>query len=81
MPESDQFWFPAKTYGWGWGLPVRWQGWFALAVYVALAVLGSVVWHPARDAFGFNAYMSVITLIFVGVCYLKGEPTRWRWGK
>jgi hypothetical protein len=23
---DDDFWFPAKRYGWGWGLPVKWQG-------------------------------------------------------
>ena len=20
-------WFRAKRYGWGWGLPITWQGW------------------------------------------------------
>jgi hypothetical protein len=28
MSESQtDFWFPAKKFGWGWGPPVKWQGW------------------------------------------------------
>lgn len=26
-----KYWFPAKQYGWGWGLPNAWQGWAVLA--------------------------------------------------
>jgi hypothetical protein len=28
MPlPRNKAWFRAMTYGWGWGLPLRWQGW------------------------------------------------------
>jgi hypothetical protein len=33
-------WFPAKRYGWGWGLPVAWQGWVVLLAWLALFVGG-----------------------------------------
>jgi hypothetical protein len=25
MTRDDRYWFPAKRYGWGWGLPPRWR--------------------------------------------------------
>ena len=31
MNEPEKYWFPAKRYGWGWGLPSTWQGWIVLA--------------------------------------------------
>lgn len=30
-PDRDP-WFPAKTVGFGWGPPRRWQGWVVLAL-------------------------------------------------
>lgn len=33
MDSQNKYWFPAKRYGWGWGLPVRWEGWVCLAIY------------------------------------------------
>lgn len=26
------------------------------------------------------AYVALISGLLLGVCYLKGEPPRWRWG-
>jgi hypothetical protein len=31
--DKPDYWFAVKRYGWGWGMPVRWQGWAALALY------------------------------------------------
>ena len=28
--KTSAVWFPAKTFGWGWGVPKTWQGWVAL---------------------------------------------------
>ncbi|MBC8738930.1 hypothetical protein F6X40_19420 [Paraburkholderia sp. UCT31] len=40
MSPSREYWFPAKRYGWGLGLPVRWQGWLTLLAYfVSLGVV------------------------------------------
>ncbi len=41
MSDRPAFWFPVKRYGWGWGLPVRWQGWvvFALTALVKISKL------------------------------------------
>ncbi|MCC8405758.1 hypothetical protein LJ655_28540 [Paraburkholderia sp. MMS20-SJTN17] len=81
MSPTHEYWFPAKRYGWGWGLPVRWQGWATLLAYVLL--LGAVVFRfqPAGHPLTFAFLVVLLTIAFVIVCWLKGEPPRWRWGK
>jgi hypothetical protein len=72
-------WFPAKRYGWGWGPPVRWQGWAVLISYVALLGLSALLFlpqHPLR----FLLMASILTAVLILVCALKGEKPRWRWG-
>lgn len=74
-------WFPAKAYGWGWGLPSAWQGWLVLAAYLALVGASVMLFPPATTAAAFYASVASLTVLLVGVCWLKGEPPRWRWGK
>jgi hypothetical protein len=33
MSVEKKYWFPAKRYGWGWGIPNVWQGWLVLFVF------------------------------------------------
>ena len=77
MSPTHEYWFPAKRHGWGWGFPVRWQGWATLLAYFVLP--GAVVFRfqPAGHPLTF----ALLTLALVAVCWLKGEPPRWRWGK
>ncbi len=83
MDEEPQphYWFPAKAYGWGWGLPTRWQGWLSMAVFVALVIVDSIVFEPASHPVAFFVGIAVLSAMIVAVCYLKGEPPAWRWGK
>ncbi len=80
MSTEQKYWFPAKRYGWGWGLPSVWQGWAVLGVFFVLLVAGSVVLLPTRGSTIFIAYSALLCLLLVAVCWLKGEPPRWRWG-
>jgi hypothetical protein len=80
-PGKPAYWFPAKRYGWGWGLPRTWQGWVVMAVFLALVGLGLFVFPPAGHGIGFFIYIVVLIALLVAVCYAKGEPPRWRWGK
>jgi hypothetical protein len=80
MQTEPQYWFPAKRYGWGWGIPNTWQGWLVLAVFGALLAAGSVVLPPGREVGLYLAYVAVLSALLIGVCWLKGEPLRWRWG-
>lgn len=57
MDLQPQYWFPAKRYGWGWGLPLRWQGWIVLALFIALIALGIVVIKPNEHPGIFAMYV------------------------
>jgi hypothetical protein len=79
MPlPKEQAWFPAKRYGYGWGLPCRWQGWVALLAYLA-AFLAALRWIPPGGG-RIIGFMLVLTALLVALCWWKGEPARWRWG-
>ncbi|KVN59329.1 hypothetical protein [Burkholderia ubonensis] len=79
--NGKKIWFPAKRYGWGWGLPVTWQGWVALLLYM-LGVAASAWLLPPHDApFAFSSCVAVLSAALVVVCWLRGEKPRWRWGK
>ncbi len=80
MGEVEQYWFPAKRYGWGWGAPATWQGWLVLVAYLVAMVVGTLTVPPARSPLGFLVLTTVDTTLLILVCYLKGEPPRWRWG-
>ncbi len=81
MTPESQYWFRAKRYGWGWGLPLTWQGWAVLALFGALLVLGIVLLLPATRPVPYVVYVAVLSAALIGVCYLKGEPPKWHWGE
>ena len=73
-------WFPAKRYGWGWGLPSAWQGWVVLISYFALVLGGIPFIQVTKGNVLYVAYVSVLTVALIAVCWLTGGPPRWRWG-
>lgn len=77
----SKYWFPAKQYGWGWGPPSAWQGWVVLAAFAILLAVGFMVFPHSANAVTFLLYTLVLTVVLVGICYAKGEPPTWRWGK
>ena len=78
--EDRDIWFPAKRYGWGWGLPVTWQGWAVMAAYFMVLLIGVFGIDPERQLPLFVAWMLGWSAVLVGVCWWKGERPRWRWG-
>jgi hypothetical protein len=78
VPTDRKYWFLAKRYGWG--IPTAWQGWMVLAVFLALVVAGSILLRPVKQIGAYIAYVAVLCLLLTGVCWLTGEPPRWRWG-
>jgi hypothetical protein len=78
--ERSDYWFPAKRYGWGWGPPVRWQGWGVLIVYFASIVLAIRYFPPRSDITSFLALLALATLVLIAIVAWKGEkPVGWRW--
>ena len=81
--DRSHYWFAAKRYGWGWGLPLRWEGWLVYAIVLSLIVAGSFVFFvvPLRVAVGaYVGYCLVIATLLFAICWVKGEPARWRRG-
>ena len=79
--RTSDFWFPVKTYGWGWGLPVKWQGWLVLVAYLVLLAGGIRFFEGAADLLGLMIYLALLTTCLIAICIWKGErPLRWRWG-
>jgi hypothetical protein len=78
-PAKD-YWFPAKTYGWGWGWPRRWPGWVVTIVWLLLLPVLVHVADPVRHPVAFCVGLGVHVALILGVCWWKGEPPRWRWG-
>ena len=81
MSAKQKYWFPAKRYGWGWGLPSSWQGWMVLATFLGLLAAGFFVFPPDGELALYLAYIALLSVLFIAVCWLKGEPPRWHWGK
>jgi hypothetical protein len=79
MPlPKDKAWFAAKTYGWGWGLPLRWQGWVVMVVFIAMLIAGSPL--VKKGPVFYVIYSMALGGLLTGICYWKGEKPEWRWG-
>ena len=61
-------------------MPTSWQGWLVIACYVALLALGFALFPPASQVAAFAVYVVALTTLVIAICWLKGEPPRWRWG-
>lgn len=81
MPREKDYWFPPKRYGWGWGFPVRWQGWVVLFLYLGLISLSIARIPPSRNMALFLAVIMSLTAVLITICWATGAPPRWRWGK
>jgi hypothetical protein len=79
MPAGHDYWFPAKRYGWGWGFPFSWQGWLVFAAFIVLVLAGFSIFPPGKSLGSFVLYTVILGLLLAFVCWLKGEPPRWRW--
>ena len=78
--DEHRYWFPAKRYGWGWGVPTTWQGWVVLLSYLCLIIAGIPFIQASFGSVIYGIYALALTALLIGVCWLKGEPPRWRRG-
>lgn len=76
---NTRFWFPVKSHGIGWGLPVTWQGWMVLASYLTLVISNSLYFNPEHNFTAWLIGFLSITLTFLFIVWVKGErPLKWR---
>jgi hypothetical protein len=50
-----------------------------LAVFLVLLAAGALL--LPTNAFVFFGYVGLVSGGFVAICWLKGEPPHWHWGK
>lgn len=81
--NPKQLWFKRKLYGWGW-VPVRWQGWLVLVLYVGLVVLFALTVDeqssPREIMFTGVLPIVLLTVTLIRICYATGEKPKWQWG-
>jgi hypothetical protein len=77
MDGMDRPWFAAKRFGIGSGWPIAWQGWVALAVFVA-AMAANLIYV------GWPLKFVLEGVIVIAFCVVNAAKTkggwRWRWG-
>ncbi|GGL26831.1 MULTISPECIES: hypothetical protein [Caulobacter] len=73
-------WFRVKRYGFGAGLPCRWQGWALLIGFLVVIVASGVVF-AGRDPMLHLGLVLASTAVVVIVSWRKSDgPWKWRWG-
>ncbi|QPC98870.1 hypothetical protein [Qipengyuania soli] len=81
--QDDGAWFSAKTYGYGAGLPVAWQGWAVLGGYLATMLFAGLLIESYQEE---GAVFAIPMMLFatLGLILIAGAKTRggirWRWG-
>jgi hypothetical protein len=51
-----------------------------LIAYLALVLGGIPFLQATRGSAVYFIYLLALTVLLIVVCWLKGEPPRWRWG-
>ncbi|WP_239021468.1 hypothetical protein [Novacetimonas cocois] len=83
-------WFAPKSHGYGSGLPISWEGWVALMLFLAITILPwfalSVIHPDNAHAMMFTVCLSLVDIFATAAfCYLCKSRTadgwKWRWGK
>ena len=73
MSTETRYWFRRKRSGYGWGLPCSWQGRVFFLIWLAALLTAAVKLIPGQP-FVFTMALTVLMLILIAVCYIKGEP-------
>ncbi len=78
--SDEDVWFEPKPFGYGSGLPVRWQGWAVLAAYlVAVSVAALALAERHRGLFIAAVLLMSVPLMVISAQHTRGG-WRWRWG-
>jgi hypothetical protein len=76
--NNSRYWFRAKRYGLGWGLPLAWQGWVFFFLWLLIVLSGVRLLAPGSKPMRW-VFLSAMVIIFFVVCYWKGDPNGRRW--
>jgi hypothetical protein len=70
--DRDGAWFAPKRYGYGSGLPVAWQGWLAIGLYVLVFAAASFLIGRSIPAYLAVAIAATLLLILVSARTTRG---------
>jgi hypothetical protein len=76
--ENPRYWFRAKRYGLGWGLPIAWQGWAVLVSWIVIFALSFRFLISATSSLRVG-FTSAMVILLLAICYWKGDPAGRRW--
>lgn len=74
MSDDKEYWFPAKSVGWGWGVPCSWQGWTVFFLFILAMFLLPLIFDPGEKLVPFIVSVVIATSVLLVICYIKGEP-------
>ncbi|WP_028640680.1 hypothetical protein [Novosphingobium acidiphilum] len=78
---DDKAWFAPKTFGYGAGLPIAWQGWAMLAVMLGVT-FGLYAWlMPAHPGYFSASVIGMTVLAMPLMAYKTRGGWRWRSGR
>lgn len=72
-------WFAQKQFGYGAGLPISWQGWVVLLVYLAIVAGDARLLHERPLALIGVVLPATAALIVITARTTRGG-WQWRWG-
>ena len=72
-------WFAPKRYGYGAGLPIAWQGWLVLALFLVALLAAVLLLDGDRLAHAAIVFPAVALLLLIAARTTRGG-WRWRWG-
>jgi hypothetical protein len=72
--DKPRYWFPAKTYGWGWGIPSTWEGWVVMALFMAVMLAGGIYLLPRYGEGPFLAFTFVCCMALLAEGWPLDDP-------
>jgi hypothetical protein len=52
-----------------------------LITYLLLVLVGVPALQAREGNLAYLVFIALLTVVLIAICWAKGEPPRWRWGK
>lgn len=78
MAGASKSWFAPKRFGYGAGLPISWEGWAVLFLFLLGVVASAVMLHGSSR---FGVVMALIAALVVVAANKTAGGWRWRRGE
>ena len=76
--DTKNYWFRAQRYGWGWGLPLTWQGWIIVIAYTVMIIAGIFIFPLNEKKALFICWLVGFTILLLVICWIKGAGEKIR---